>query len=939
MNFFNKILKIRTIEKFKNRCKKESSLTTFMTIDFLKEEEIIIPEGVTSIGVTAFSHFTKLRKVVLPSTLERIETSAFYDCKNLEEIEIPEKVKYLGNNAFKGCSSLKKITIPNKVKYIPISAFADCISLEEVVLGHNVKEIDNCAFENCTSLKNININKNIQHIGSSSFQNCNSLEKIYLNDSVEISSLPFNNCPNLQIINKTSEIILSDVNNISKEKYSSLEELYQTNKNLREIINHIALQNKNDKEENIEKFKILFYKTRAKDMVPLDIFLRLSIEQAENFQYKLWKEIEKYIEVDDPEIAEPLINFMNIFGLFEKDENIEKRKDLFLKLISNKYKKCYIPSDRMRVLNDYKDNFEKTLKKTYIKTSFYQISKEFELYLNEIMPEEKVRKLKQIKGTYGSRLNKYIKLNYRSYEEPYYILKEATEKERQEISKLIFQYDLSETLTKDNIILLFNKIEDSCYNQEFLEFLISNLELIFCEIGEEYELNEIKKHFSEIKDFYLNAGKDKIDIYDCYRYIDLLDKQVNFGDERFIDYFKTSGAKKKSYEFYRDLYEKVKTKYKTTLPDTDITFDYYGNKIRIRRLSCNDPLQLFIGERNYTNCCQVYGDLAENCIEAISGFSNIGITIVELIEDNKPILLAQSLDWTNNGMYCHDNIQGTEFLHNNYDIYQEAVLEAYKKQAEEIMEKSQTRTNEYLKQKEKELSINRLKKLKERLEEQKIKIVTIGENHNDIDITNLKDVNCLINDNIESKTGCYSDSMYKKLLYGDETQININNFNNEPQIELFTEKRKTSKFSKFDITGEEILKIISIEEENNKKAKNLNYEIKKVENINDFYQNTTNDINNSEIIIGEDWYLIYSVTDEEIKIHDLKNGTLRDKEEKLNQALEIKNALSKVIEQSLVFDSNHNVEKRKLVKAVVNKNSTYKFYLYCIENDLIIPKD
>lgn len=108
MNFFNKILKIRTIEKFKNRCKKESSLTTFMTIDFLKEEEIIIPEGVTSIGVTAFSHFTKLRKVVLPSTLERIETSAFYDCKNLEEIEIPEKVKYLGNNAFKGCSSLKK---------------------------------------------------------------------------------------------------------------------------------------------------------------------------------------------------------------------------------------------------------------------------------------------------------------------------------------------------------------------------------------------------------------------------------------------------------------------------------------------------------------------------------------------------------------------------------------------------------------------------------------------------------------------------------------------------------------------------------------------------------------------------------------------------------------------------------------------------------------
>ena len=72
--------------------------------------EMIVEEGVTSLGDLAFYGMGNLKKVTLPSTLKSIGSDTFMQCTALTEIRIPASVTFLGHGAFNNCSSLKKIT-------------------------------------------------------------------------------------------------------------------------------------------------------------------------------------------------------------------------------------------------------------------------------------------------------------------------------------------------------------------------------------------------------------------------------------------------------------------------------------------------------------------------------------------------------------------------------------------------------------------------------------------------------------------------------------------------------------------------------------------------------------------------------------------------------------------------------------------------------------
>ena len=75
--------------------------------------EIIIEEGVTSIGDLAFYGFSKLTKVTFPSTLTSIGSDTFMSCTALTEITIPASVTSMGNDAFSN-SRLTKIVFEGK---------------------------------------------------------------------------------------------------------------------------------------------------------------------------------------------------------------------------------------------------------------------------------------------------------------------------------------------------------------------------------------------------------------------------------------------------------------------------------------------------------------------------------------------------------------------------------------------------------------------------------------------------------------------------------------------------------------------------------------------------------------------------------------------------------------------------------------------------------
>ncbi len=96
---------------------------------------VILPEGLTSIGHSAFAACVNLAEIHLPSTLTYIGISAFEECGALAEITIPDGVTNISNRAFSGCYSLEAVTLPAGVTRIGVGAFAGCASLRNVYYG------------------------------------------------------------------------------------------------------------------------------------------------------------------------------------------------------------------------------------------------------------------------------------------------------------------------------------------------------------------------------------------------------------------------------------------------------------------------------------------------------------------------------------------------------------------------------------------------------------------------------------------------------------------------------------------------------------------------------------------------------------------------------------------------------------------------------------
>ncbi len=71
----------------------------------------VIPEGVTTIGASAFGGCSGLTEIHIPSSVTLIDAWAFMDCSGLITVTIPSSVSFIGNVAFNGCTGLSSITV------------------------------------------------------------------------------------------------------------------------------------------------------------------------------------------------------------------------------------------------------------------------------------------------------------------------------------------------------------------------------------------------------------------------------------------------------------------------------------------------------------------------------------------------------------------------------------------------------------------------------------------------------------------------------------------------------------------------------------------------------------------------------------------------------------------------------------------------------------
>ena len=90
-------------------------------------KKVIIPEGITKIGSSAFRDAV-MKEAVLPASLKEIGPYAFCGCTRLKEITVREGLEEIGLAAFTLCPELACVDVPDSIRKISWLAFVGEIS-------------------------------------------------------------------------------------------------------------------------------------------------------------------------------------------------------------------------------------------------------------------------------------------------------------------------------------------------------------------------------------------------------------------------------------------------------------------------------------------------------------------------------------------------------------------------------------------------------------------------------------------------------------------------------------------------------------------------------------------------------------------------------------------------------------------------------------------
>ena len=164
-------------------------------------ESLTIGKGVTEVGNNAFNSCDSLNAVYITDLAAwcKIKFANGYGCnplscaKNLylnnepvANLVIPDGVTSIGDYTFYGCTSLKSVTMGDSVTSVGDSAFSGCNALVVVIMGSGVTSINECAFYRCNALSSVIVGSGVTSIKDRAFYGCEKLLEVINKSSLNI---------------------------------------------------------------------------------------------------------------------------------------------------------------------------------------------------------------------------------------------------------------------------------------------------------------------------------------------------------------------------------------------------------------------------------------------------------------------------------------------------------------------------------------------------------------------------------------------------------------------------------------------------------------------------------------------------------------------------------------------------------------------------------
>lgn len=185
--------------------KTENGYTSLVTASF--------PEGFTTLGSYTFKATASLPSalvyVSLPSTLTTMGQNEFIDCNSLEELVIPEGVTTIPKEFAKNATALKKLVLPSTLTTIKEGAFRSCDLSDGIIIPNGCKTIEKYAFKGSNAPKVTILATTLESVLDEAFAECRSLTEIYSASPV-LGYRMFYICPSIETVILENTVSIGD---------------------------------------------------------------------------------------------------------------------------------------------------------------------------------------------------------------------------------------------------------------------------------------------------------------------------------------------------------------------------------------------------------------------------------------------------------------------------------------------------------------------------------------------------------------------------------------------------------------------------------------------------------------------------------------------------------------------------------------------------------